>query len=55
MEFGGSLSQYVGSIAEYQTYQTEEKPFPFGKRPAPKKPVISSSDAEVTEEAKAPA
>ncbi len=55
MAFGDSLSQYVGSIVEYQTYQTDEKPFPFGKWPVPKKPVISSSDSGVTEEAKAPA
>ncbi len=54
MAFGDSLSQYVALIAEYQTYQTEEKPFPFGKWPAPKKPVMSSRDAGVTEGDKAP-
>jgi len=45
MAFGDSLAQYVASIAAFQTYQTEEKPFPLGSWPAPKKPVISSSDS----------
>jgi len=54
MEFGDSLSQYVASIAEFQTYQTEEKPFPFGEWPAPKRRVISNSDAGTSEEIKAP-
>jgi len=55
MAFGDSLSQYIASIAEFQTYQTEEKPFPMGNWPAPKKPIISSSDAGASEEAKASA
>jgi len=43
MAFGDSLSQYVASIAAFQTYQTEEKPFPLGNWPAPKNAVITSS------------
>ncbi len=53
MAFGDSLAQYVASIAAFQTYQTEEKPFPLGSWPAPKNPVISSTDAP--DEAKASA
>ncbi len=53
MAFGDSLAQYVAAIAAFQTYQTEEKPFPMGSWPAPKNPVISSSDT--SDEAKASA
>jgi len=44
MEFGDSLSQYVASIVEFQTYQTEDKPFPLGSWPAAKNPVVSAAD-----------
>lgn len=43
MAFGDSLAQYVASIAAFQTYQTEEKPFPLGSWPVPKKPVADDS------------
>ncbi len=49
MAFGDSLSQYVASIAAFQTYQTEEKPFPMGSWPAPKNPIISSTDGSPDE------
>ncbi len=49
MAFGDSLSQYVASIAAFQTYQTEEKPFPMGNWPAPKNPIISSADGSPDE------
>ncbi|MBL1261165.1 MAG: DUF4389 domain-containing protein [Thiotrichaceae bacterium] len=55
MAFGDSISQYVALIAKFQTYQTDEKPFPFGKWPAPKKPIVSRDKVEVTEEIKASA
>ncbi len=45
MAFGDSLSQYVASIAAFQTYQTEDKPFPFGSWPAAKNPVVSAADS----------
>ncbi len=44
MAFGDSLVQYIASIAAFQTYQTEEKPFPMGSWPTPKKPIITSAD-----------
>lgn len=49
MAFGDSLVQYIASIAAFQTYQTEEKPFPMGSWPAPKNPIISSADASADE------
>ncbi len=45
MAFGDSLSQYVASIAAFQTYQTEDKPFPFGSWPAAKSPIVSVADS----------
>jgi len=49
MAFGDSLVQYIASIAAFQTYQTEEKPFPMGSWPAPKNPIISSADGSPDE------
>ena len=34
-EFGSSLSAYVYQIMSYWTYNSEEKPFPFGEWPGP--------------------
>ncbi len=53
MAFGDSLSQYVASIAAFQTYQTETKPFPMSSWPTPKNPVVSSAD--ISDDAKASA
>lgn len=53
MAFGDSLSQYVASIAAFQTYQTEEKPFPLGSWPEPKNPPVESSSDTSGDEAKA--
>lgn len=32
-DFGESLSQYIASIVRYQTFNSEDKPFPFGAWP----------------------
>ena len=34
-EFGSSLSAYVYQTMSYWTYNSEEKPFPFGEWPGP--------------------
>lgn len=34
LNFGGSLAEYVRQIVSYLTFNTEEKPFPFGEWPA---------------------
>ena len=33
LQFGHSISQYVYEIVSFLTFNTEEKPFPFGKWP----------------------
>lgn len=39
IRFGGSLSRYLFDIARYMTYNTEDRPFPFGRWPeAPHQP-----------------
>jgi hypothetical protein len=34
-EFGASLSTFVYQIMRYWTYNSEEKPYPFGEWPSP--------------------
>jgi hypothetical protein len=34
LAFGGSLAEYVRQIVAYLTFNTEDKPFPFGDWPA---------------------
>lgn len=48
LDFGDSLTQYIASIVAYQTYQTEEKPYPFSPWPKPKS-APSSDDAQKDE------
>lgn len=33
LTFGGQLSQYLAEIVQFQTFNTEDKPFPFGQWP----------------------
>jgi hypothetical protein len=32
--FGGALGRYLGQIADFATFRTEELPFPFSDWPA---------------------
>jgi hypothetical protein len=34
-EFGSSLSIFIYQVMNYWTYNSEEKPFPFGEWPSP--------------------
>ena len=34
-EFGASLSVFIYQVMSYWTYNTEDKPFPFGEWPGP--------------------
>ena len=36
--FGNQLSQYLYAIVQFQTFNTEDKPFPFGKWPESENP-----------------
>lgn len=54
LEFGGSLAEFVRQIVAYLTFNTEDKPFPFGDWPkggapkkaaAKKKPAAKKSDS----------
>lgn len=38
LSFGDSLSQYVGQLARFATFNSEEKPWPFANWPGPKAP-----------------
>lgn len=38
LEFGASLAEYVRQIVAYLTFNSEEKPFPFGDWPAAETP-----------------
>ena len=33
LNFGEQLSQYLAEIVQFQTFNTEDKPFPFGQWP----------------------
>jgi len=46
-DFGESLSLYIASIVRYQTFNTEDRPFPFGSWP---KVDRSSSDESTNSE-----
>lgn len=53
LEFGASLAEYVRQIVAYLTFNSEEKPFPFGdwpvasaeSKPAPRKKATAKKKA----------
>ncbi|HET7308005.1 MAG TPA: DUF4389 domain-containing protein [Gammaproteobacteria bacterium] len=46
VRLGSSLSQYLYQITRYMTYNTEERPFPFGRWPEPEVVVVDEVDVE---------
>jgi hypothetical protein len=42
--FGKSLSTYVYQVLLYLTFNSEDKPFPFGEWPAEDKPQLTQDD-----------
>ncbi len=50
LSLGDSLSQYVYQIVSFQTFKTEEKPFPFSSWPAAAPVVTETQEAEVIKE-----
>ena len=50
LSLGDSLSQYVYQIVSFQTFKTEEKPFPFSSWPAAAPVVTEAQEAEATKE-----
>lgn len=42
-ELGNSLAQYVFQIAQFVTYNTEDKPYPFAPWPKPRGPAKAKS------------
>ncbi|MDX1455644.1 MAG: DUF4389 domain-containing protein [Gammaproteobacteria bacterium] len=45
VSFGASLAEFVRQIVAYLTFNTEEKPFPFGDWPAGNKPAAKKKAA----------
>jgi hypothetical protein len=42
--FAGALSRYVGQVAAYMTWTTDQKPYPFAEWP--RKPVAHAGETE---------
>ncbi|MBP7252296.1 MAG: DUF4389 domain-containing protein [Alphaproteobacteria bacterium] len=47
LNFGHSLASYLGQIAQYLSYTSNEKPFPFSEFPTQKLPAVVAPAPEV--------
>ena len=50
-KFGGDLSRYIYQITQFWTYNSEEKPFPFGPWPEENAVDLGSEESVVVESA----